>query len=63
MNTAEVLSNFNVSKDDILRRLQAPAVNNANSRMITAVERANTDTDTNPGSTSEATGTETEKQE
>lgn len=64
-NTAEVLNNFNVSKDEILRRiaLQAPAVNNANLRMTTAVERANTDTDSNPGSTSEPTGTETEKQE
>lgn len=63
-NTAEVLNNFNVSKDEILRRiaLQAPTINNANTRTAT-IERANTDTDTNPGPTSEPTGTETEKQE
>lgn len=63
-NTAEVLNNFNVSKDEILRRiaLQAPATNNANSRTPT-IERTSTDTNTNPGPTSEPTGTETEKQE
>ncbi|XP_055312140.1 protein anachronism isoform X2 [Sitodiplosis mosellana] len=64
-NTAEVLNNFNVSKDEILRRIamQAAAVNNANLQTATVVERASTNPDTNPDQTSEPTGTEIGKQE
>lgn len=60
-NTAHVLNNFNVSKDEILRRisaLQPGVVNNVSTRTADA----ETESQTQPNPSSQATGTEAEKQ-
>lgn len=61
--TAGILNNFNVSKDEILRRISAqpPAINNDSSRSMFG-ER-NIEGDTNPSPTNEQIETDAEKQE
>lgn len=51
--TAALLNNFNVSKDEILRRIASPspAMNNANTR-TTSTERINIDANLNPATES-----------
>lgn len=64
-NTAEVLNNFNISKDEILRRISTlpqPMVNNGNGRSSVS-ERSHIDNDANFKPSSESSGTEIEKQE
>lgn len=62
-NTAGILNNFNVSKDEILRRISAlqPAVNNDSSRSLAGERQIESETNTSPSS--DTTGTDADKQE
>lgn len=62
-NTAGILNNFNVSKDEILRRISAlqPAVNNDSSRSLAGERQIESETNTSPST--DTTGTDADKQE
>lgn len=64
-NAAEVLNIFNVSKDDVLRRIESfghSQPNNLNSRPQNVERHMDHEVHTNPGNNSSRPGMETEKE-